>query len=383
MGAESLPYNRHRKHRYYSQDHLPTAAQRRRERRIRRARAANQREASFGKINWAAYEHRQLYDMVQGADPGTMGAAAHRWAQLALGVDSATAEVHQTVQKLLLSWRGGSAVRAAESASKLTGWAAEASSSMRQVGEGLDTYTTAVVEARNRMPEPVFNAAERHFREGYDVNASGPSAAILADQLLDDHLPTHREAVRAKAEAVRVMEQYESISKGVHDSLPAFEEAPGAVADPSGGAPGRGLPGSDDDRSATVSSGASGAGAGGPGVPGGPGGPGAAAGFGAGSLAGAGSGFGSAGPDGVNGAGRATGGGLSATGFGGAGMVTGGPAGTSGARGASGTSGAGMFPGAGAQRGEDDAEHRNRFTEGSGLDLLDDLPPAYPPVLGE
>ncbi|TVT35723.1 PPE domain-containing protein, partial [Amycolatopsis rhizosphaerae] len=216
MGSEYLPYNTHRKHRYYSEDHPPTASQRRRLQRLRRIRAANQRDAAFGKINWAAYEHRQLWDMINTADLAAMGGTAHRWAQLALDVDSATAEVHKTVQKLLLSWRGGSAVRAAESASNLTAWAAGASSSMRQVGEGLDTYTSAVVEARHQMPEPVYYSAERQFREGYDVNASGPDAALLADQLLDDHLPTKQEATKAKAEAVRVMERYESASKGVH-----------------------------------------------------------------------------------------------------------------------------------------------------------------------
>ena len=54
----------------------------------------------------------------------------------------------------------------------------------------------------------------------------GPSAAILADQLLDDNQPTERQAAKAKAEAVRVMERYESESKGVHDELPHFTDAP-------------------------------------------------------------------------------------------------------------------------------------------------------------
>src|SRR6187399_318840 len=194
MSSEYIPYNTHRKHRYYSQDHPQTAKQRRAVARRHRIQAANRQDKSFGKINWESYEHRELWDMLHTADPAAMGGAAHRWAQLALNADSATADVHKTVQKLLLSWRGESAVQAADSASKLTRWAAEASSTMRGVGDGLDTYTSAVVEARIRMPEPIYYSAERHFREGYDVKASGPDAAILADQLLDDHQPSHREA---------------------------------------------------------------------------------------------------------------------------------------------------------------------------------------------
>ncbi|MDU0288092.1 hypothetical protein NUG22_02660, partial [Saccharothrix longispora] len=50
--------------------------------------------------------------------------------------------------------------------------------------------------------------------------------------------------------------------------------------------------------------------------------------------------------------------------------------------GAGGPQGFGMYPptAPGGAR-EEDGEHRNRYD--LGLDLLDDLPPAFPPVLGE
>src|SRR2546423_11919958 len=105
--ADNPKYNPHRKHRYYTQDHPLTAKQKRRVRRLKQIRANNQRDSAFGKINWAAYEHQQLYDMINTSDPAAMGTAAHRWGQLASNVDTATADVHKTVQKLLLSWRGG------------------------------------------------------------------------------------------------------------------------------------------------------------------------------------------------------------------------------------------------------------------------------------
>ncbi|MFD2416064.1 WXG100 family type VII secretion target [Amycolatopsis pigmentata] len=373
-----LPYNTHRKHRYYSQDHPETARQRRRDRRIRRMRAANAQDKAFGKINWDAYTHPQLYDMVTTADPAAMGGAAHRWAQLALSSDSTTAEVHKTVQKLLLSWRGESAVRAADSASKLTRWAAEASSTMRGVGDGLDTYTSAVVEARNRMPEPVYYSAERHFRQGYDVKESGPAAAVLADQLLDDHLPTRTQADRAKAEAVRVMEQYESTSKGVHDTLPAFADAPEATSGSADGTDGSGEAGADGRRGGTVASGFA-ADVPGSDLPGGGGyGSAGGAGYGSGYGAGAGAGIGAGG---LSAGGKALGALGASEGMPGApgqpGMVAGAP----GARGAAG--GAGMYPPGAGQRNDEDGEHHNRYAEDMGIDMLEDLPPAYPPVLGE
>jgi PPE family protein len=366
--SEKLPYNTHRKHRYYTQDHPLSAAQRRRVRRLSRIRSANNRDASFGKINWSAYEHQQLWDMIHSSDPATMGTAAHRWAQLAVGVDSATAEVHKTVQKLLMSWRGPSAVRAAESASKLTAWGAGASATMRDVGDGLDTYTSALLEARNTMPEPVYYSDVRHFREGYDVKASnGPSAAILADQLLDDHLPTKHQETTAKAEAVRVMERYESASKHVHDRLPHFTDAPEVVV---GG--GDGLGGGGDTVASSVPGGGAGGGAGG--------------GFGAGAAmpddAGGGSGYAG---NSVLGRGSVTGGAETSGGAPGAPAAAGAGGGAAAsARGAGPVGGAGMYPpGAAGQRGQGDGEHQNRYSEGLGLDFLDDLPSAYPPVLGE
>ncbi|MFD9893619.1 PPE domain-containing protein [Amycolatopsis sp. NPDC059027] len=370
-------YNPHRKHRYWSQDHKPTASQRRLVRRLDRARRANQQDRSFGKINWAAYDHQQLWDMVQSSDPATMGTAAYRWAQLAVGVDTVTTNVHQTVQKLLMSWRGGSAVTAAESASKLTKWGAGACDTMRHVGDGLDQYTSALLDARNHMPEPVYYSEVRHFREGYDIKAgNGPSAAILADQLLDDHLPTQRQASNAKAEAVRVMERYEAGSKHVHDKLPHFTDAPEPVAGRPGG-PAQGAEQGTDRGSGTAPDGTVAASA--VSVPGGEVGM-TGSGSTIGSVPGGGIGTGS----GV-GSGSALGAGsTSGSGFGTA-AASAAQGGAAAARGA-GPGGMGMYPGgmgAGRPGGSDDDEHTNRYAEQRGLDLLDDLPPAYPPVLGE
>lgn len=359
--SEKLPYDTHRKHRYYTQDHPLTAAQRQRVRRLDRARSANDRDASFGKINWAAYDHQQLWDMIHSSDPAAMGTAAHRWAQLAVGVDSTTSEVHKTVQKLLLSWRGPSAVRAAESASKLTAWGAGASATMRDVGEGLDSYTNALLEARDTMPEPVYYSDVRHFREGYDVKASsGPSAAILVDQLLDDHLPTKQEETTAKAKAVRVMERYESTSKQVHDRLPQFTDAPEVVV--GGGDTGgkadttpSSVPSRPRSRPTPVTAG------GGVSVP---------------EETGGGSGY--AGNP-ILSRGAVTGG--TQTGGAPAARPEGAPAAS--ARGTGSGGGMGMFPPGAGQRGEGDSEHENRYGEDLGLDFLDDLPAAYPPVLGE
>jgi hypothetical protein len=94
---------------FHSTHHRPTAHEQAKTRRVRKEKAANAREAAFGRIHWDSYDHRELWDMVQLAEPPKLGEQAHRWAELAKGVDTATGDVHALVQKLLLSWRGPSA----------------------------------------------------------------------------------------------------------------------------------------------------------------------------------------------------------------------------------------------------------------------------------
>ncbi|WP_158884624.1 WXG100 family type VII secretion target [Amycolatopsis anabasis] len=384
----TLKYNKHRKKRYYHDDHPLSRKAKLRKARLERQRRANLKDSAFGKINWDAYEHRQLWDMIKSAEPGAMGQRAHDWAKLASNVDSATKEVQKTLQELLLSWRGKSAVTAAESSTQLTTWASEASQTARHIGEGLDTYTAAVAEAKKKIPEPVHPYLERWFREGYDINAlSGPNGAYLMNQLLDDHLPSKQEATRAKQEAVRVMDEYESASKTVHGSLPGFQGAPAVTQGGTFGAteapPGSGgSPAHDPAESTTASSAVTvdpsliGAGTGGPG----PGGTGyGSTGSGPGAMSGVGGTGGYGGGPGASGPGMATGSGVP-----GGGMV--GPfaanAGAAGARGGPGMGGFGMYPPmAGAGNSEEDKEHTNRYD--LGLDLMDDLPPAYPPVFGQ
>ncbi|KDN22062.1 PPE domain-containing protein [Amycolatopsis rifamycinica] len=409
---------------FHSTHHAPTARQRARARRVRREKAVNNREATFGRINWDSYEHRELWDMVQSAVPAKLDQHAAWWKEVAAGVSSATEEVSALVRKLRESWQGPSADQAAESVDRLTGWAATVGENAHRVGAGLDTYTSVVSEARQRMPEPVHYWAERWFRQGYAVKRlDGPEGTYMLDQLLDDKLPTKKEADDAKAAAVRVMEQYESASHDVRHRLPPeFDTAPPVTtggpaprppvvrtppappvpgdpappAPPDGGSPEPSPPGGgvhDEPGDSTATASALPPTFTGAGVPGaldgviGAAGPGSPSGLGAGAGSGFGPGFGPgfggvpvAGTPGSGTPGSATPGeggraGAGRFGPGAPGFGPGGPGG----RGTAG--GYGMYPQGQGTRREEDTEHRDKYAKG--YDLLDDLPPAYPPVFGE
>ncbi len=388
---------------FHSTHHAPTARQRAKARRVRREKAVNDREATFGRINWDSYEHRELWDMVQSAVPAKLGQHAAWWKEVAAGVSSATEEVSALVRKLQESWQGPSADQAAASVDRLTGWGATVGENAHRVGSGLDEYTSVVSEARQRMPEPVHYWAERWFRQGYAVKRlDGPEGTYMLDQLLDDKLPTKKEADDAKAAAVRVMEQYESASHEVRHRLPPeFDTAPPVTAGsgtdprpPVPHAPGPPVPpvhhdpvdrdpvhgdpvlppdagshaGPDDSTSTASAFTGAGAAGGLDGV------------IGAAGPTGAGYGPGFAGVPvaGTPGSGTLGEGGRAGAGRFGAGTSNFGPGGTAG-RGPAG--GYGMYPPGQGTRREEDTEHHDKYAKG--YDLLDDLPPAYPPVFGE
>ncbi|PSL52955.1 PPE family protein [Saccharothrix carnea] len=398
---------RERKGGYWSDFHDYSPATRRRNEKRLKQRRENRKPENFGKINWRAYTHRQLWDMVKSADAAQMATRTYEWKRLAEDIDQATSEVRKIVQNLALSWRGPSAVAASESVTRLTRWGADASQRAFQVGGGLDGYTAAVAEAAQAIPEPVHPDAEKWFRQGYDVTAlDGPQGSYMLDQLLDDHRPSKEEQREAMDRAVRVMEQYEAAAHSIGRELPVFEQAPVVTnRDAEQWTPGVPLPwhgptptpppvwerpaptgpvdrpplevGTRPEGTTTAAS------VGGPAV-GGPGYPGAG---GPGGFGGANPGFGSFGPH-AGGTGGGGQGGFGPMGPGGSSGVLGAVPGGAAARGgvgpvvgAGGPQGFGMYPPMAPGNREEDAEHRNRYD--LGLDLLDDLPPAFPPVLGE
>ena len=390
-------YSRDRRHETWREVHGWSKRAKDRRDDLRKKRKRNREPGRFGKVNWDAYQHDQLFDMIHRANVGDMSSRASQWSTLAGKIEATTGDVQKVMERLMGAWRGEAAVSSAQSNTRLMQWAGTASQTASKIANGMSTYTDAVGEAQSRMPDPAFATAERNFRDGYTVTSTGgPSTAILLKQLLSDGMVSHEEARARKAEAVQVMESYEAQSKDVHDTMPHFSSAEGDFTNPGAetwspspdwtpdpapgetpppGHGGSGIPpvgGTGGNSSTTASSFVNPALTGGGTTTGGPGGTGYGGGLG--SLGSGGSdivrnspGFGGSG--GLAGIGGVPGRGA----VGAAGVVNG-------VRGAGGPGAFGGMPfGHGAQ-GEEDKEHRNKYDEG--MDFLDDLPPAYPPVFG-
>jgi uncharacterized protein YukE len=399
-------YNKHRKNKTWREEHGYTPRALRKRNNTTEVRTRNREPGRFGKVNWDSYQHDQLFDMIHKANLGAMSERAGQWNTLAARIESTTGEVQQLMESLMGTWRGQAAVSSASSNSKLMQWAGEASTTASKIAGGMSDYTDAVERAQKHMPEPGFADAERNFRNGYTVTGTGgPSTAVLLKELLSDGLVSHEEAKARKAEAVQVMENYESRSKDVHDTTPDFVPVKPATTDPlpprtptpeqadptpsgrpgpapgaqgsdtSSGTPGLTLPPQDTTTASSFVDPSLGTGFGQPnGAGGGPGGTGFGGGGGLGSL-------GSGGSDVVRNSPAFGAGGMSgAAPFGGRGPAGAGGMAGLGGRGAGAGGFGGMPMGGHGAPGEDDKEHKNKYDEG--MDFLDDLPPAYPPVFG-
>jgi uncharacterized protein YukE len=356
-------------------------------------------KAAFHGIRWESRSHRQLFEMIMTANPRQMDRMAADWSTLSRDIRQTTDEVHATMNRLLGSWTGRSANTAAASTASLAQWATQASEIAARIGTGLNHYTEAVAHAQHRMPPPPTSGG---FLSGFHTGGvTVPNAAMVIGELVTDQKATDEENKAAKAQAVRVMQQYAHESQHVHDTMPWFYDAPPPQyiapdvhteeaprpepkPEPVPGQDGSGVAGDIDgdgvsDTTAPESFTPT------PSTGPGPSGGGYAPGFGVPAGGGGGDGprgggaFGGGGVFGPGGPGPGAGG-LSGVGS---------PAAARAGMPAPGVPGAGpggsnsFFPpmGAGAGVGrEEDKDHKNKYDDG--LDLLDDLPPHFPPVFG-
>ena len=219
-------YNRDRRHETWREVHGWSKRAKKRRDDLREKRKRNREPGRFGKVNWDAYQHDQLFDMIMRANVGDMSSRAVQWSTLAGKIEATTSEVQRVMERLMGAWHGQAAVNSAASNTRLMQWAGTASQTASKIAEGMSSYTDAVGRAQSRMPDPAFATAERNFRDGYTVTSTGgPSTAVLLQQLLSDGMVSHEQARARKAEAVQVMEAYEEQSKDVHDTMPHFSDA--------------------------------------------------------------------------------------------------------------------------------------------------------------
>jgi uncharacterized protein YukE len=345
----------------------------------------------LGHVPWAHYSHERLWHMVMSADPAALHRRSEHLSTLAHRMGDAGKDVRTTLETLLSTWSGPTAQQVAAVVHPVLKWMAESATTASEIAARLGQYAEAVNQAREDIPYPVYDqqlnavAADRTV-----VVPDTPDYALLIEQMAQGKTATSAQAHAAKTRAVQVMHRYERASVHAYSGMPTFTappRVPGMTVPPPAPPPHPapivppphpvGQVGPVDPTaptgtttttsSVTTPSDFAGSTSGAIGATGFSG-PGGVAGGLAGSVVG-----GAAGGAAMAQPGAVSGAGMLAAAEGRLAAMTAAEAGQAGW--------SGFAPmGANGRPGEQDGEHRDRYAGRS--DIVGDLPPAFPPVLG-
>jgi hypothetical protein len=336
----------------------------------------------LGHVPWANYSHEQLWHMVMSADPAALLRRSEHLNTVATDLGRNAEDVRGMLDRLLATWSGGTADQVAAVVRPVLQWMAESAGTGTEVAARLGHFAETINRARDEMPYPVHNQVLDAAANGQTVSvANTPDDTQLIKQIAAHTTATPAQAHAAKAKAVEVMHRYDHASAQAYHGMPTFTKPPAVlgVTVPHPTPPPQPPPihppppvrqpppigSTTTTSSVTTPSDFTGSAAGGATGFGGPGG---LAGSAAGGLAGSvGGGASAALPGAVSGAGMVA--------------ATEGELAAMNAAQAEQAGWSGFAPmGAGGQRGAQDGEHRDRYA--GRPDLIGELPPAFPPVLG-
>jgi hypothetical protein len=161
-----------------------------------------------GGTNWNAYSHQQLYEMLwQDADVGDVGAVAAEWGRHGSELTGHADALRREAAALRSSWQGRAAGQAADRLAELSDKVWNAGARAGTVAKAAGDAGDALATARNAMPPP---PPDPMTLLTSSVGA-GPLPPLQAVLIGGARLFTaDAVAGAAKAEAVRVMQRYES-----------------------------------------------------------------------------------------------------------------------------------------------------------------------------
>ena len=161
-----------------------------------------------GGTNWNAYSHEQLYDMLwQDADVGDVGTVAAEWGRHGTELTGYADALRREAAELRGTWQGRAADLAADRLAELSDKIWNAGARATTVGKAAGDAGDALATARNTMPPPPPDP----MTLATSAVGAGPIPPLQAVLVGGARVFT-ADAVAgvSKAEAVRVMQRYES-----------------------------------------------------------------------------------------------------------------------------------------------------------------------------
>ena len=177
-----------------------------------------------GSTNWNAYTHDQLYRMLwEDADVGDVGAVADEWGRHSSALTGHADELRREATGLRSNWQGRAAELAADRLAELSDRIWNAGARAATVQKAASDAGDALATARNTMPPPPADPMTL-MTSAVGAGPMNPLEAVLvggARVFTADAV-----SGMSKAEAVRVMQRYESsLRNSSHQVVPTQPDA--------------------------------------------------------------------------------------------------------------------------------------------------------------
>lgn len=179
------------------------------------------------------YGHPELYKMIN-SGPGVSASipVEQGWKQIAATLAQIDSDLHEGLAKMGAGWESDAADAAQGALSPLAEWAGYAENGATTMESSARLQGEFIADARKKMPEVVPVTTEKPGMLDIAVGAlTGPvgMAHVVGQQL--DHERQEAAADNAAAQAVKVMEDYQSDSRWNSSTLGDFPNPPQVVID--------------------------------------------------------------------------------------------------------------------------------------------------------
>jgi hypothetical protein len=200
-------------------------------------------------VDWMTYSHQEMYRMVHdGLDLTGATAVSADWVRLGEALGEIGEELTKIVQAFAHAWQGDAADQAVHAVSALAGWAGDAGALATEVSGCITVEVDNAMRARNAMPAPV---VPPHPPGPGPIPIAVPAGAgtlaasaftggdfAQAPMLLSDQSAIVNQQHAAHRQAAETMEQFQTDSRDVYHTVPAFSapkigtKPPGSPANP-------------------------------------------------------------------------------------------------------------------------------------------------------
>ncbi len=182
---------------------------------------------------YQGYAHPELYKMIN-SGPGVSVSipVEAAWKTIADTLAQIDGDLHTALTKMGADWESDAADAAGAALSPLADWAGFAEQGATTMKDSARLQGEFIADARKKMPEVVPVTAEKPgFLDIVGGVATGPVGVLDVVNQQRDHERQEAAADNAAAQAVKVMEDYESDSRWNSSTLGEFPDPPQIVID--------------------------------------------------------------------------------------------------------------------------------------------------------